>query len=604
MDLKTKISILITKKPHQILHEFGFFSIILSVVYFNLWLYFYIINKPLLTLEWLHSEMLHIATGIMITSLLLLASYKNKTPLFIGIFVFNLYLICNTIYFRTFNSIMPISSFVMFENLNGLRESILSSFEPIDILFILPSIILATLYRLHFKKVSFSSSLKARAIILILLILISTTITCVNLYSSKNSRVNLLTNQNLFRVDLTAGVRNYGFINYWIWEIRHYSRSNKTLTTTDRNCIEGWIRHHKKLENTDLNFRPTHKNIIIVIIESLENFPIGLKIGNIEITPTLNQIISENKHRIYIPHIIPQVNGGRSSDAQLIINTGLLPINSGATSFECPKNNYYSLAKALKKTGYYSITLLGQDASYWNQSVLSRDLGYTNLTSIKDFNQDEIYNLGLTDSSFFSQTINKLASLPQPFFAQLITLSSHKPFTLPQNRRYFTANTKLPTDISNYLNSIKYVDKCLGNFVQGLKKKNLLNNTTIIFTGDHEAFRNRVSLQNKLFRKINTTEPFIPFIAINTDINKDYTQTIGQIDIYPTLVELFGITYYQWHGLGQSIFNKHRIKFAVDAKHKLWGDSSNITSKEIIHTKTAWDISNLMINKYYFGKTH
>jgi phosphoglycerol transferase MdoB-like AlkP superfamily enzyme len=72
-----------------------------------------------------------------------------------------------------------------------------------------------------------------------------------------------------------------------------------------------------------------------------------------EITPNLNKILSSEK-TIYASHVVPQTYYGRSSDAQLMINTGLLPADDGAAFVKYYTNTYYTVAKALKEKANYN----------------------------------------------------------------------------------------------------------------------------------------------------------------------------------------------------------------------------------------------------------
>lgn len=63
--------------------------------------------------------------------------------------------------------------------------------------------------------------------------------------------------------------------------------------------------------------------------ESLESWVLNLTVENQEITPYLNKLLKEPS-TLYAPHVLTQVNGGRSIDAQLLMLAGLLPLQTGA----------------------------------------------------------------------------------------------------------------------------------------------------------------------------------------------------------------------------------------------------------------------------------
>lgn len=572
----------------------------LVVIYFNFWLFFQIIGRPILTFKWLQSEALHLVTCIVL-SLPYFFLRKRKGLFFILIFIVDFYLISNMMYYRTYYTIMPLSSFTMVENLNGLEESIISSVRLIDVLFLLPSIFLLVFYWGYLGKRMVEIKFLQRLKYMVLMVLFSGLVIGYNLYSCRNDKINLLKGNGLFEYDVVNGTWNYGFLHFWIFQLSNSLDDNGPLTAKDKNYIEGWMAEHQQSLNGQLSRKPISKNIILILVESLESFPIGARISDAEITPNINALL-KSEHCLYASHVLPQVKDGRSSDSQLIINSGLLPINSGATCFLYPQTFYFTLPKALKCHGYTSHTLVGGEASYWNQSILNETMGYDDLISIKDYRADECYDFGLTDSSFLSQSYEKLLGFSQPFFSQLITLSSHLPFNLPGQRVYFKSPKDCPSELSSYFNAIHYTDRFLGVFISELQKKGIFENSIIIITGDHEAFDHKPFINDKYGKKLLEKDGYVPLIVLNSDKNLFYPQTMGQIDIYSTLIDILGLGDYQWQGVGASIFDKSKKCIAVNSKMEFYGDMGNVTEEEYNHAISAWNVSDRIIRKNYFQK--
>ena len=79
----------------------------------------------------------------------------------------------------------------------------------------------------------------------------------------------------------------------------------------------------ENLPNNEYFARSKGKNLIYIQVESLENFVIGQKINGKEITPNLNKLVQSS---LYFPNTFEQVNEGTSSDADLMVNTSMLPL--------------------------------------------------------------------------------------------------------------------------------------------------------------------------------------------------------------------------------------------------------------------------------------
>ena len=72
----------------------------------------------------------------------------------------------------------------------------------------------------------------------------------------------------------------------------------------------------------------------------------------------------------------------------------------------------------------------------------------------------------------------------------------------------------------------------------------------------------------------------VALIVLNTPYTIKYQGKLGQIDVYPTLLDIMGANHYLWKGIGQSIFRKN--------------ENGQTNFDEM------WDISSLLITKRYF----
>ena len=83
----------------------------------------------------------------------------------------------------------------------------------------------------------------------------------------------------------------------------------------------------------------------------------------------------------------------------------------------------------------------------------------------------------------------------------------------------------------------------------------------------------------------------IPLIILGTDTTLHYEPVIGQVDVFPTLLDVMGANAYPWKGLGYSIL-RFPVRGAVQPRNmSVLGDSTNLTP----HQLRSWDISRLLI---------
>lgn len=584
---------------HQFHNDILFFLLCFSAFYYNFYLFFQTVERPIAT-EIYSSLFLHL-TAALALCLPIFAVKRRKAILLIILTGLNCYLVCNLLYYRTYFTLLPFDSYTMMGNLGNLYDSIVSAFHRSDIFFFIPTIILTIGYFLYFRKKMTPLRTSTRAILAATGSFVIIFTIGLNLFLERKEVSNLLSDENEFKYDVIDGASTYGFLHCWFWQFKAAINSNETLTDNEKTTLEHRLAKHRSQQTLNYKNSLAGKNLIIIIVESLESFPIGQKTDNIPLTPCLNKLIT-NEQCLYAPHMVPQVNIGHSSDTQLIFNTGLLPPHTGAACFKYAHNEYPSIPKALKTKGYASHTLLGGNGSFWNQGVMNKTYGYDELISIEQFNEDESYDFGLTDSTFLVQSAEKIKKFKQPFLAQLITLSSHDPYVLIDHRCYLKVPSDCPEELGRYLNAVHYVDKCIGLFTDKLKKSGLWNNSIIIISGDHQATKQKPREWEKyITRQWKVPMNRTPFIILNGPAKQNYKAEIGQIDVYPTLIELFGLMDYHWHGLGYSIFDPHKPEIAVNARYEAFGNFRQTSTYRLNEVKQAWETSDLIIRKNYFS---
>lgn len=75
------------------------------------------------------------------------------------------------------------------------------------------------------------------------------------------------------------------------------------------------------------------RNVIMLQLESFQNFLIGLEVDGQEITPNLNQLARQS---LYFPNFYQQVGQGNTSDAEFVVNTSFYtPPNRGGNNCIC-----------------------------------------------------------------------------------------------------------------------------------------------------------------------------------------------------------------------------------------------------------------------------
>lgn len=291
------------------------------------------------------------------------------------------------------------------------------------------------------------------------------------------------------------------------------------------------------------------RNVITIQVEALQSFVIGLIYNGQEVTPNLNALIAGES--FYFSNYYYQVGGGNTADAEFTVNNSLYAPLNEAAYVKYEQNDFYGMPKLLKDNGYSgAYAFHGYKGDFWNREKAYVNQGFDNFTSEKDFNITESFNMGLSDAQFFEQSIKRLVTYEQPFYAFMITLSSHYPYVIPENLRELAI---LPEDAgtlaSDYLQAIHYLDASLGLFINDLKAAGLYENSIISIYGDHYAIPSSDAPSYRMMSRI-LGHPYyeedifkVPFIVNipGSDINETIETIGGHVDNLPTMLYLLGI---------------------------------------------------------------
>lgn len=503
-------------------------------------------------------------------------------------------LVANLMYFRTYYSAIPASSYLEAGNLADFKASVTDSLRWADI--VLPLITIATAvmafrYKTT-KRQPLTAVLKWWAAPLAGFALL---LTGVNLCKGGFHKSLRSVRQSAYLCSADAPIFSvFGCIWYDITD------AAEPITPEKQAEIERWLASQPKHQPAD-SVTEKRSNLLIVFAESLESWVLEKKVDGKEITPCLNRLLKE-KSTLYAPNVLTQVKGGRSIDAQLMICSGLLPLMSGTYSSLYYDNTFYTLQKAMRGLKHSRSYLLTIDkVSTWNQGAVARSFGTDTIISYHDFKMTEAFGTHkrIGDASFFQQCREKIErgevwKPGESVYMQFVTYSGHAPFKLPDHLRTITFPTSIPEKAADYMTTAHYTDKAIGDFVAYLKTLPQYKETIVVIVGDHEglaSYRQEL-VGNPACRGLVSDKQLTPFIVLNSPVGMRYDKFMGQIDIYPTLLNLMQLDAYRWHGLGQSILDPRKQGVAVGSVMNVEGTGSD---KEVERLKEAHTVSDYML---------
>lgn len=369
------------------------------------------------------------------------------------------------------------------------------------------------------------------------------------------------------------------------------------------------------------------KNVIVIHGESIQGFTLNVAFNNRELTPNINRLAKEG---IYFSNFYSQESVGNSSDSEFTLLTSLMPSSSGTVFMNYFDREYVTLPKLLNEQGYYTFSMHGNSGSSWNRNIVHPRLGFNDFYYYtKDYEIDEKIGLGLSDKSFFRQSVDIIDKFDQskmPYYGTLIMLTNHTPFpNIGEYSDYSVdiivdkkeenvegnnlieaiENSKIESDesiadqnienneeleneieiipylegtkLGNYFKLVHYADEAIGELIEELDQKGLLDNTVIVLYGDHDAklkqseyrrfYENeyiddvlidpskKISEVNDYTYEINRKVPFIIWSKdiVGTNYSQEIDKVMGMIDVMPTLGNMLGV--HNDYALGHDIFS-------------------------------------------------
>ena len=355
------------------------------------------------------------------------------------------------------------------------------------------------------------------------------------------------------------------------------------------------------------------KNLVIILLESFESWPLEKSIGGKEITPYLNSLLADST-TFFAPRVLTQVAAGRSIDGQLLLTAGLLPTIGSVYSTRYPGSTYLTLNKALKEKYGSSSSLFTVDQLItWNMGVISHAFGYDNIYDRSTWNNDEkVGRPGkLSDGSFFRQSAEKLGTggyWPEgsPAMLTFVTYSGHNPFRLPENLKdpdFDLSASSLHDTLVRYATMAHYTDSQLHTLIDYLRSRSDWPETMVLITGDHEGLakeRDGIRKSSPEAAALVDAGQFTPFIVLNAPVGGRYDAVMGQVDMYPTILTMLGASGYAWQGVGESVLSHGKIEAAISSMtNELVGDTTDVTPEKLQNWNDARRISDIIIRTDY-----
>ena len=296
---------------------------------------------------------------------------------------------------------------------------------------------------------------------------------------------------------------------------------------------------------TDTLLRTRRPNVVLFLVESFGRSTVDERVGGEPVAPEFQRLKGEG---VYFDNLF--ANSFRTDRGTVAVLSGF-PAQTKMSVMKLPVKSQRlpSIARSLRREGYATSFYYGGDLNFTNTASYLYGTGFDRLTWQKDLHFDAPTSTwGYADDvviDAFTDHVLAEAASQRPFFAAMLTLSSHEPFDVP------FAKFDDPM-----LNAMAFTDACLGRFVERVRQTPVWDDLLVILIADH-AYPYPYGIANS-----DALRHRIPMLWLGGAVRRPaVVETYGsQSDLAATLLAQLGIA----HGdflFSRDLFDPARPKF-------------------------------------------
>ncbi|WP_294921190.1 LTA synthase family protein [uncultured Lactobacillus sp.] len=478
--------------------------------------------------------------------------------------VLSLWLFANILYYREFSNFLSLSIIkTSGSTADNLGKSIVGITRAtdfltfIDIAFVIILMVSKIVkYDLRPLKLKFNLLLESIAVLLI----------GINLMMAQKDRPGLLTRT----FDNSYIVKYLGMNEYAVYDAFKTAQTSEQMAkanVSDLQAVKKYLKLNYVKPNSAYTGVAKGKNVMVIHLESFQQFLIGYKWKGKEVTPNLNKLYHA-KNTLSFSNFYNQVGQGKTSDAEMMLENSLFGLQSGSAMSSYGTSNTFESAPAIlsQQGGYTTAVMHGGAGSFWNRNNAYKQFGYEYFMPLSYYQNKPKYYIGygLKDKIFFSQSIKYIERLPQPFYLKLITVTNHYPYDLDKKNQSIAKTETGDETVDGYVQTAHYLDQAIGQLMRWLQKTGLAKNTLLVFYGDHYGIsgnHHKASAellnQDEFTNFDNLKFQRVPLMfhmkGLKGGIKKTYG---GEIDVLPTLLNLLGIKNQKTIQFGHDLLSK------------------------------------------------
>ncbi|MBQ4561891.1 MAG: sulfatase-like hydrolase/transferase [Clostridia bacterium] len=394
--------------------------------------------------------------------------------------------------------------------------------------------------------------------------------------------------------DTNKNIKICGFYEYCFRDLcKSLTDSEPKKTPKEERTLEkisDGITPHKENSYTGIF---EGKNVIFLQLEGIDTWLLTE-----EDMPNLYKLRQESIN--FTRHYSYYTGGGSTFNSELAVNTGFItPVTYYRNAYTFTTNLYpRSLPKLFKAQGYGVNAFHMNTGEYYSRKLNYVNWGYDNYYGLMDIADYDDKSYELDRELILNEIFNEaMFGSDAPFMHYIISYTPHTPFATDNYRGSLLAGERYGENIPEMTEEqcarlfASETDNMVGLLIQELEEHGLLEDTVIVAFSDHYLYtlNDKSILDSNGKITENNLINHTPFMIWSkgmewSDNNESLTvdKVNSQIDILPTVLNMFGLGQPEGYYLGQDIFSDSYSGYVFFSDYSWYDGNLYVENGEVI----------------------
>ncbi|MDH3728763.1 MAG: LTA synthase family protein, partial [Myxococcales bacterium] len=305
-------------------------------------------------------------------------------------------------------------------------------------------------------------------------------------------------------------------------------------------------------------------NVILVMIEAASGAYLpSIASATVDSDTTMPKLDALAKEHILFTHVVAhQRQTNRGEYAVLCGDYPKLVTDQSKMTEQVYGSAHRCLPLLFKDAGYATAYIQSAPLGFMLKDQFMRKAGFDELTGDPWFRRSYARtDWGVDDKAFFEQALPRILELhrvEQPFFATLLTVGTHHPYTFPESFAPDGADDR-------HARAFSWADEALAEFLAQLEHEGVLGDTVVIITSDESAGTKQAS--NPSERLLSQSWSFA-VVMLPEPQTKRVDALYGHVDLALSVADLLGMEGRAKDFIGRSMFRRY------DTRRRLFGGNT------------------------------